>query len=256
MIRAVVAMLIVFAAVAANVGHAHTEALFRQVDFEQHLDAALPRDARFLDEHGRAVTLSDYYGGAPLVVVLGYLDCPNLCSLVLVGAAEALAGTGLAPRQDYRALFVSIEPRDSPAQARAKRAEVLPGARGAGWHFLTGSAPSIAALARAVGFRYVYDAEIHEYAHPAGIVVMTPEGRISSYLFGVRFPPWQLRLALAQAASGRSGSLADRLLLLCFHYDPQAGRYNVAIMNGLRAGSLVFLVAGGIFLWRFRRSRR
>lgn len=249
--RALLALALALAG--AGSAQAHTEALFRQIDFEQHLDAPLPRGARFADESGRAAALSDYYGGAPLVLVLGYLDCPNLCSLVLAGAGEALAKTGLAPGADYRALFVSIHPGDTPAHAALKKAQYLPAAERDGWRFLTGDAASIAALARAAGFRYVYDKDIGEYAHPAGLVVVTPDGRISRYFFGVRFQPWQLRLALAEARQGRAGSLADRLLLLCYHYDPQAGRYSLAVMNGLRAASVLFLAAVGALIWRARK---
>jgi protein SCO1/2 len=240
--------------VATHGALAHTEGLFKQVDFEQRLGAVIPQDVRFVDDQGHAGALGSALGRAPVVLVLGYLDCPNLCATVLAGASEALVKSGLAAGQDYRALFVSIDPRDGPAKAAAKKAVYLPAGAAGAWTFLTGTRESIAALARSVGFRYVYDAEIDEYAHPAGFVVLAPDGRVSRYFFGVRYQPWELRLALSEAAGGRIGTLRDRLLLLCYHYDPQAGRYNFAIMNGLRAGSFLFLLAAGGWLWRKRRE--
>lgn len=234
---------------------AHTPDLFKQVDFEQRLGQALPREASFVDDAGRRVHLSDELGRAPVVMVLGYLDCPNLCATVLAGASQALLKSGLRSGQDYRALFVSIDPRDDARKAAAKKAVYLPAGATRDWTFLTGTKPSIDAVAQAIGFRYAYDAKLDEYAHPAGFVVASPDGAVSRYFLGVGYQPWELRLALSEAGQGRIGSLRDRLLLLCYHYDPAAGRYNFAILSALRAGSLAFLAGCALFLWRRSKVR-
>lgn len=229
--------------------HTNTADAFR---FEQRLEAPLPRELPFADESGRTTALGDRMNKAPLVLVLGYLHCPNLCATTLSGVMEALARSGLRPDQDYRALFVSIDPRDTPFDAAAAKAERIPQAQRAAWRFLTGSEASIRSLAQAVGFHYAYDARRREYAHPAGFVVVAPGGTIARYFPGVRFEPRALRSALADAAQGRAGTFASDLLLLCHQLDP-AGRYTATILNALRAAIALFLVAGAIFLWRMRR---
>src|SRR4051812_775965 len=160
-------------------GWAHTEDMFKHVDFEQRLGSTIPRATRFVDDTGRQESISDASAGAPLVLVLGYLDCPNLCATVLAGASEALLKSGLKPGSDYHAAFISIDPRDDASKAAARKVQFLPQAARPGWRFLTGSEASIDAVARAIGFRYVYDKSIDEYAHPAGFVVVDPQGKVS-----------------------------------------------------------------------------
>jgi len=217
-------------------GHlAHPE----QLAWDQHPGASVPLDLRFGDE------------SAPVVLVLGYLRCPNLCDTTLAGVTEGLRMTGLRPGPDYRALFASIDPRDTPALAAETKAKRLPpDARGA-WRFVTGDgAIDTAAVARAVGFRYARDGD--EYAHPAGFVVLTPEGKVSRTFTGVRFDPDELRAALADARRGAPGPLARPLLLLCAHLDP-AGAHTAAIVGALRAAGVLFLAGAALFVWRAGR---
>jgi protein SCO1/2 len=226
------------------------------IGFDQHLGAPLPLTLRFTDDSRRTLTLGDEFGKTPVLLVLGYAGCRDLCPTTLTGVAEALRRSGLAPGRDYRAVFASIDPREDAtilARARAERLDVIDAG---GWRFLAGDARSSDALARSVGFRYRFEAERDAFAHPAGFVIATPQGMISRYFFGVRFDPADLRLAMAEAGQGRTGRLADRLLLLCYHFDPATGRYSLAILDLLRAAIAAFLLAAGFWAWRQRRSRR
>ncbi|HEX7635230.1 MAG TPA: SCO family protein, partial [Noviherbaspirillum sp.] len=185
----------------------------------------------------------------------GYYHCPNLCSTLMDGVLEGLAGAGLPPRA-WRVLGVSIDPSENAALAARKKASYAPLIAHAGGelHLLTGTKPQIDMLAHSVGFRYEYDQAAGGYAHPAGFLIATPEGRISHYFLGVRFEPRDLRLALVDASSGRIGSPADRLALLCSHYDPVTGRYSSAVMALVRA--LCFAVLAALALWLWRIGRR
>ncbi len=225
------------------------------IAFEQHLDAPLPRDLRFVDEAGKRVTLASELG-KPTVLVLGYLACRDLCPLTLEGAAEALDRGGLAPGTDYRALFVSIDPRATPAMLlTARDARLAARDRGA-WTFLAGDAKSVAALASAVGFHYRYDAAHDDYAHPAGFVVATPGGRVARYFFGVRYDAGAVASALRDAADGAPSRLASPLLLLCYHYDPLTGSYTLTVLGVLRVLGAAFLLAALVWAWRQRRAGR
>lgn len=223
--------------------------------FSQRLDARLPLDGVFTDDAGRAVRLGAYFNRAPVVLVLGYYHCPNLCSTLMDGVLEALSGVGLPPRA-YRVVGVSIDPAEDAAMAARRKASFAPLLARAGGelHLLTGRSPQIAALARGAGFSYSYDAASRQYAHPAGFLVATPDGRISHYFMGVRFAPRDLRLALVDASAGRIGSPADRLLLLCSHYDPATGRYTPAVMTLVRGACLAVLAALALWMWRARRT--
>ena len=226
------------AAIAAFLCVESAAAGLRDVDFEPHPGARLPLNVQLYEE-GRAVRLDRYFGAAPVVLQLGYLGCVNLCSTTLIGAAEALSGTGLTPGRDYVALFMSIDPRD----------ESMPPHRREGWHFLTGAA-SAAAVARAVGFRYAYEAQSGEFAHPAGFVILAPDGTVAGYFSGVRFDAPGLRGALLAAGRGASAPSAfERLLLVCFH-DPQYGRYTAAVLDAMRIAMALFLAALGALAWR------
>jgi protein SCO1/2 len=223
--------------------------LLRDVGIDQHLGSALPLAARFVDEQGREVELGAYFGARPVLLALVYYECPMLCTLVLDGVVKSLKTLDFDSGVEFDVVAISIDPRETSELARKKqdryvaaygRAETA-----AGWHFLVGSETSIRAVAQAVGFRYVYDASIDEYAHAAGIVVATPKGTLSRYFYGTDFAPRDLRLALVESAEERIGSLADQILLFCYHYDPATGRYGFAILSALRVagtGTLLLLV--------------
>jgi protein SCO1 len=233
----------------------------QEVAFDQRVNAPVPLDATFRDEAGRAVRLGDYVGKRPMILVLVYFRCRDLCPLLLQGVAKSLRETTFTPGQDYSLVVLSFDPRDTPATAAAKKAEILqrfgtPGAE-AGWHFLTGDAPAIRALTQAVGFRYTYDAQADEFAHAAGLVIVTPKGRIFRYLYGIEFAPQTVRLGLVEASGNQLGTAVDQVLLFCFHYDPTTGKYTPIVMNILRLAGLATVGAtGGYIMWMWRRHDR
>jgi protein SCO1/2 len=213
---------------------------------------------------GRPVTVGEALpGDKPAVVVLAYYRCPMLCGLVLQGLVAGLKGVGLRLGQDYRVLTVSFDPRDTPGAARRKRESVLAGLGGAAsdpraWPFVVGAEPSIRALAGELGIRYAYDPRTDQYAHPAAAVVLTKEGRISRYLYGVEYAPRDLRLALVEAGQGRTGTIVDRVLLTCYRYDPASRRYGPFVVGFLRIGgalilATVILLVATLF-WRGRSA--
>jgi protein SCO1 len=224
----------------------------REIGFDQHLDERVPLDTAFLDETGRAVKLGDYFGARPVVLVFAYYDCPMLCTLVINGLAIALDVLSLEPGKDFDIVTVSFDPRDTPATAAAKKAAYIarykrPGAA-ASWHFLTGGQSSIGRLAHAAGFRYVWDKETKQFAHPTGVIVLTPDGRLARYLFGIEYGPRDLRYAIVEASNGKVGSAVDSLLLYCYHYDPMTGRYGMAIMRVVRIAAAATVLALGAFI--------
>jgi protein SCO1 len=237
-----------------------TPGVLQEVGFDQRLGENVPLDLAFTDEAGRSVKLADYFGKKPVVLSLVYYDCPMLCTLSLNGLAGALEVLSFVPGQEFEVLTVSFDSRETPALAAAKKKAYMaryrrPGAH-AGWHFLTGSDESIAALTRAVGFRYVWDEATRQFAHPAGVVVLTPEAKISHYLFGVEYAPKDLRLALVAAASGRIGNAADQLLLYCYSYDPQNGRFSASILNIVRLLAVLTVVGLAAFIVTASATRR
>jgi protein SCO1/2 len=225
------------------------------------LNSQVPLDAAFVDEQGRDVTIGQYIGERPIVLALVYFDCPMLCSLVQNALAGTLAIIKPNAGTDFEVLVVSINPGETPAQAADAKARFVtqyrrPGTDG-GLHFLTGRQASIARLADAVGFRYIYDPAIAQFAHPAVITVLTPKGRVSRYLFGIDYGATDMRLALIDASDNRIGSVADRTLLYCYHYDPSTGRYSLAIMSLIRIGGLITVAGlGASIVLTVRRQRR
>jgi protein SCO1/2 len=225
------------------------------------LNNQIPLDLTFVDETGKDVTLGQYFGQRPVVLALVYCNCPMLCSLVQNALAGTLELLSLKAGNDFDVLVVSINPGETPAQAADAKASMVkqyrhPGTDG-GFHFLTGREASIRALANAVGFRYTYDPAIAQYAHPAAITVLTPEARVSRYLFGIDYGATDLRLALVDAAGGKIGTVVDRTLLYCYHYDPSSGRYSLAIMSLVRLGGLLTLAGIGLSIGlTVRRQRR
>lgn len=232
----------------------------REVGFDQKPGQLVPGDITLRDEAGRPVPLSSFYGRRPLVLSLVYYECPMLCTLVLNGLASALGVLSFDAGREFDVLTVSIEPRETPALAAAKKAGYLARYRRPtaeqGWRFLTGDAHEVARLAGAVGFRYAWDEETRQYAHPSGLVVLTPEGRISRYLFGIEYAPKDLRLAVVESSQGKVGGLADNLILYCYRYDPERGRYGAAILRLVRAAGVLTVLALATFIVVMRRRER
>ena len=233
--------------------------LASRVGFDQHLGGRLPMDLRFRDASGTERTLNEWAGGRPVILALGYFRCPNLCDAVWQSLAHAVSGAAVRPGSDVTVLFVSIDPHEGPMQALPVQRSLLarwPAAGVGAWHFLSGDARTISRLAASIGFRYVYDDTLHQFAHPAGVVVTTAGGRINQYLFGVEYQPQALRLAVVDASQGRLGSLSERLVLLCCGYDPSTGRYSLAVGKSMRvlgSGFALLLVVALISLSRRRR---
>jgi protein SCO1 len=238
-----------------------TPQILREVGFDQNLNQSVPLDLPFKDETDRTVRLGDYFGTKPVVLVLAYYECPMLCTQVLNGLASSLRAQSLDVGKDFQVLTVSFDPREKPALAAAKKAVYMkrydrPGAAD-GWHFLTGEQPSIDRLTKAVGFRYVWDAQLKQFAHPTGVMVLTPQGKLSHYLFGIEYAPRDLRLALVDASAGTIGTPVDQLLLYCYHYDPETGKYGFAIMGAIRvAGAATVLALGALIVVMVRKERR
>jgi protein SCO1/2 len=237
-------------------------AALKDVRIDQKMDSAVPLDLPFVDEHGKDVTLAQYFGGSrPAVLALVYYECPMLCTQVLNGLFSSIEPLKLDAGRDFDIVVVSFDPGETPAMALAKKTSYLkhyhrPTAE-AGIHFLTGRQPAIDTLADAVGFRYAYDETIDQYAHPAAVTVLTPKGHVSKYLYGVEFAPMDFRFAMVSAGEGTIGTVIDQALLYCFHYDPATGKYSVAIMSFLRlAGVLTLLGIMGFILVHLRRERR
>lgn len=232
-----------------------------QIRFEQKLGTQVTPALSFRDEEGQPVQLSRYFGQKPVLLVLGYYQCPMLCTLVLNGMLESAADMKWSIGQDFQVVDVSINPQETPALAAAKRRAYLkrygrPSAA-QGWHFLTGDEPAIRQLADEVGFRYAYDAASKQYAHPSGLVVLTPEGKVSGYLFGVTFASQDLYGALKAASSHQVTSPIQQLILLCFHYNPITGKYSGLIIIILR-GLAIFTMLGflALIVMLVRRGRR
>jgi len=235
--------------------------ILQRVGIDQKLNAQVPLDLVFRDESGRAVALREYFGERPVILSLVYYECPMLCTLILNGLLRSLRALSFTAGREFIVLTVSFDPREGPELAAAKkRAYVRSYGRSEaerGWHFLTGEETAIRRLTEAVGFRYAFDAETGQFAHASGIMVLTPQGRVARYFYGIEYAPRDLRLGLVEAAQGKIGSPVDQLLLYCYHYDPKTGRYSMLIMNVLRlAGAATVLALGGFMLAMFRRERR
>ena len=234
------------------------------VGITEHPGAKVPLDLQFTAEDGRPVRLSQYFDGRrPVILTLNYYRCPMLCGLLLNGLVEGLKGLTWTPGTEFEVVTLSIDPLETHTLAMLKKESYLtelgrPGAA-AGWHFLTGEAEPIKALADAVGFGYRYDTGLQQYAHPAGIFILTPDGRTARVLYGVAFEPRTLRLALAEAGDGKVGSTAEQVLLFCYHYDANAGRYVLAASNIMRAGGATTALVVGLWLaaaWRRSAHQR
>lgn len=236
------------------------DADLRRIDFQQHLNQQVTLDREFCDETGRRVALRTYCNRQPVILVLSYYRCPMLCTLIGNGLIEALVNLRASAGRDFQVVFVSIDPTETPAQARDKKQEYIlryarPGTD-AGWHCLTGDNASIRALADEVGFYYAYDPAAKQYAHPSGLVLLTPQGKVSRYFFGIQYPPSELQEALTGAAAARVSSPVHQFLLLCFHYSPLRGRYGTLIMTVLRVAAAGLVVALAVTVVRLARQDR
>lgn len=233
----------------------------RDVGIDQKLDAQVPLELVFRDEAGRSTRLGDYFGGKPVVLSFVYYECPMLCTMVLNGLVRSLRAISFDAGDQFDVLTVSINPRETPALAAEKKKVYLqhysrPGATG-GWRFLTGEETAIRQLAAAVGFRYAYDPATGLYSHASGIMILTPQGRVARYFYGVEYSARDLRLGLVEASANKIGSPVDQVLLFCFHYDPATGKYGAVVMRTVRAAGVATLAALGTFLLlMFRRERR
>jgi protein SCO1/2 len=235
----------------------------QNVGVEQKLNEQLPLDAVFRDENGNEVKLGQYFQkGKPVILTLVYYECPMLCSQVLTGLLGGMKAMTFTAGKEFEVVTISFDAREKPDLARKKKETFLKsyGREGAdkGWHFLTGEQPSIDAVTKAVGFRYAWDEATKQFAHASVIMILTPEGKMSRYYFGVEYAPKELRLGLVEASENKVGTLADALLLYCFHYDPSTGKYGLVIMNIVRLGGIITIVGvvGMILLLRQQNRKR
>ena len=232
------------------------------VAIEQRLGQSISLDNRFLDETGSEVELETFFGRRPVVLMLGYYECPMLCNQVLHGLIKVLNGVDFQAGKDFELVVVSIAPDETTTMGLRKREAFLAqyhhGAQAAaGVHFLCGKEPNIRRLAEEVGYRYRYEPQSRRYAHAAGVMVATPSGKLARYFYGIDYSTRDMRYALIEAADERLGSTVDQVLLLCFHYDPTTGRYGLAIMRLMRvAGLLTVACLGGFIALMIRRERR
>jgi protein SCO1/2 len=217
------------------------------VRFDQRLNEPLPLDARFKDETGRDVRLGDYFGRKPVVLAFVYYECPMLCTQVLNGLTTSLTVLDETVGREFDVVAISFDPRETPALADGKKKAHLDRYKrpesANGWHFLTGDEASIKAVTNAAGFHYVWDDKTQQFAHPSGIIVATPEGKLSRYFFGIEYAARDVKFALIESSAGRIGSAIDQLLLYCYHYDPATGSYGFVAMGAVRVGGLVTVLA-------------
>ena len=236
------------------------DGLLKQVGIDQKIGQQLPLDLVFRDENGRDVRLGEFFHGKPVVMALAYYECPMLCTQVLNGMTAALKMVEMDAGKDFEVVVVSIDPKDNFRLAANKKLTYVENygrpQTAAGWHFLTGAETSIKPLADALGFRYAYDANIKQYAHGAALYVTTPKGTVSRYLLGIDFAPRDLRLALVEASNNVLGTVRDKILLLCYHYDPTTGKYGAATINAIRVGFIATVAGFLAFLFVSLRRER
>ena len=234
-------------------------ALLRDVGLDQKLGNSIPLDLTFRDEHGQTVALRQFFGQKPVILTLVYYQCPMLCTEVLNALLRSAKELPLDIGKDFTIVTLSIDPSERPILANVKH-ELYAGLYGrpggpSGWHFLTGDEAQIKALAQAVGFRYAYDSASGQFAHPSGIILLTPAGKLARYFYGIRYPARDLRLGLVEASQEKIGSPIDQILLYCYHYDPATGRYGLLISRVMKAaGALTILSLGLVIAILFRRE--
>jgi protein SCO1/2 len=245
-------LLLMAIALPAN-GQGSPVGILTEIGIDQQLNAAVPANLVFRDETGREVRIGDFYRGRPLILSLVYYECPMLCTMALTGLVRSLRAVPFDVGREFEVLTVSIDPAETSAVADVKKSLYVRqyGRAGAdaGWHFLTGDEQSIRSLADAVGFRYKRDPYTKQWAHVSAIIVLTPNGRVSQYFYGIEYSARDLRLSLVEASESRIGSIVDNVLLYCYHYDPVTGKYGFAIMSALRITGCATVMALGLFIF-------
>ena len=225
----------------------------KNVGIKQNLNQPLPLDLNFKDELGRAVRLGDYFGKKPVILSLVYFNCPMLCGEVLSGLESSLRMMKFDVGNEFDVITVSFDPKDTPEMAAKKKAEFLKRYKRAGaeqgWHFLVGQQDAIDALTKAAGFEYEYDEKTQQFAHASAIMIATPDGKIAQYYYGIEYPPKDLRLGLVEAGKGKIGNVVDALLLYCYHYDPEKGKYSATILRVLRLAGLATMLSLGTLIF-------
>src|SRR4030081_175412 len=251
-------------AVPSNIGVTSTTmpAQLKNVGFDPRLNAQIPLDLSFVDENGSNVQLRDYFKQKPVVLAFVDYGCPMLCNQVEQGVVGALRMLSFTPGRDYDVVFVSFDPRESADMAAQKKQSALAHFRrpetAQGWHFLTGTKESIDAATKAANFRYSFDAKTNLFAHASGVMLLTPDGRISRYFYGVEYPGRDMKLGLMDASAGKIGSPVDHVLLFCFHYDPAAATYSASILKLVRLGGILTILSlvAGFVIFRRRDMER
>ena len=229
----------------------------KNVGIQQNLNQSIPPDLMFQDDRGRSVRIGDFFGKRPLILNLVYYNCPMLCGEVLSGLENSLRMMSFDVGKEFDVITVSFDPSETSDMAAKKKAEFLrrykrPGAE-QGWHFLVGPKNSVDALTKAAGFEYQYDEKTKQFAHAAAILVLTPQGKIAQYYYGIEYPPKDLRLGLVEAGAGKIGNVVDQLLLYCYHYDPEQGKYSATILRLLRLAGVVTMLFIGTFIFMMIR---
>jgi protein SCO1 len=231
----------------------------KNVGIKQNLNQFMPANLEFTDDLGRKVRLGDYFGNKPLILNFVYYSCPMLCGEELSGLESALRVLKFDIGKEFEVVTISFDPKDTPEAAAKKKGEFLRRYKRAGaeqgWHFLVGQPDAIRAATEAAGFQYQYDPQTQQFAHSTAILLLTPQGKISQYYYGVEYAPKDIRLGLVAASQNKIGNLADELLLYCYHYDPDKGKYSATIMRILRLGAIAtMLCLGSLFFFMVRKG--
>jgi len=225
----------------------------KNVGIEQNLNQPIPPDLMFQDDLGRSVRLGDLFGKRPIILNLVYYNCPMLCGEVLSGLENSLRMMSFDVGKEFDVITVSFDPTETPEMAAKKKGDFLRRYKRAGaeqgWHFLVGPKISVDALTKAAGFQYQYDEKTKQFAHAAAILILTPQGKIAQYYYGIEFPPKDLRLGLVEAGAGKIGNVVDQLLLYCYHYDPEQGKYSATILRVLRLAGVATMLFIGTFIF-------
>jgi protein SCO1 len=255
-------LLILMPTVLAQAGSdAATPAALSGVTIEQRLNTRLPLDTGFQDEHGQPVRLATYFGKRPVILALVYYECPMLCTQILNGVVRTAKAMTLTPGQDYDVLVISFDSKETPAQAMAKKTTYMKDyghpETADGWHFLTGDTASIDRVTNAVGFHYKWDPAIATFAHASAVYVLTPEGKLSKYFYGINYSPTDMRFGLVEASHNKIGSAVDQLLLFCYHFDPHTAKYTGLAVSMVRAAAAATVLLLGCFVFiMLRREKR